>query len=186
MSKPNRLLPVCSDKAIAGSAASPGVQGDELTDRFLRILTELAVTHCLSGESGAVTMRPGLLYFVAIDAYVRLLVLLINGERGALATSFLGLAGAVSRPHSVKVLPTQSSCPHACCFGCGHGCSHVPAMAAHVGWSAALPAPVHCIQSPCSAVYWSQVLRHPTVLTTGKCRSELCMQCLKVSVCLRP
>ena len=61
------------------------MQGDELTDRFLRILTELAVTHCLSGESGAVTMRPGLLYFVAIDAYVRLLVLLINGEHKALA-----------------------------------------------------------------------------------------------------
>ena len=41
-------------------------------------------------------MRPGLLYFVAIDAYVRLLVLLINGERRALAALFDGWAGAVS------------------------------------------------------------------------------------------
>ena len=90
------------DKAITGSefsssAASCGVQGDELTDRFLRILTELAVTHCLSGESGVVTMRPGLLYFVAIDAYVRLLVLLINGEHRALVALFDGFAGADSR-----------------------------------------------------------------------------------------
>ena len=30
-----------------------------------------------------------------------------------------------------------------------------------------------------------QVLWHPTVLTRGKHRSELCMQYLKVSVCLR-
>ena len=93
----NRLLPLCSGTAVARSAAlssapSSGVQGDELTDRFLRILTELAVTHCLSGESGAVTMRPGLLYFVAIDAYVRLLVLLINGERRALAASLPQMA----------------------------------------------------------------------------------------------
>lgn len=55
------------------------MQGEELTDRFLRILTDLAVNHCLTGESTTMTMRPGLLYFVAVDAYVRLLTMLITG-----------------------------------------------------------------------------------------------------------
>ena len=55
------------------------MQGEELTDRFLRILTDLAVNHCLTGESTTMTMRPGLLYFVAVDAYVRLLIMLITG-----------------------------------------------------------------------------------------------------------
>lgn len=55
------------------------MQGEELTDRFLRILTDLAVNHCLTGESSTMTMRPGLLYFVAVDAYVRLLTMLITG-----------------------------------------------------------------------------------------------------------
>jgi len=55
------------------------VQGEELTDRFLRILTDLAVSHCLTGETSSMTMRPGLLYFVAVDAYVRLLTMLITG-----------------------------------------------------------------------------------------------------------
>ena len=152
--KPNRLRPVCYDKAVArsaalSSAASAGVQGDELTDRFLRILTELAVTHCLSGESGAVTMRPGLLYFVAIDAYVRLLVLLINGERRALAALFGALAGAVSRTqcesasHPVKLSPCMLSPVWPWWL----------AIPAHACWSVALAAPDCCIQSPCSAVY---------------------------------
>ena len=55
------------------------MQGEELTDRFLRILTDLAVNHCLTGENTTMTMRPGLLYFVAVDAYVRLLTMLITG-----------------------------------------------------------------------------------------------------------
>ena len=55
------------------------MQGEELTDRFLRILTDLAVSHCLTGETSTMTMRPGLLYFVAVDAYVRLLTMLITG-----------------------------------------------------------------------------------------------------------
>ncbi len=55
------------------------VQGEELTDRFLRILTDLAVSHCLTGETSSMTMRSGLLYFVAVDAYVRLLTMLITG-----------------------------------------------------------------------------------------------------------
>lgn len=55
------------------------LQGEELTDRFLCILTDLAVNHCLTGETSTMTMRPGLLYFVAVDAYVRLLTMLITG-----------------------------------------------------------------------------------------------------------
>lgn len=61
------------------TACDVPLQGEELTDRFLRILTDLAVNHCLTGESSTMTMRPGLLYFVAVDAYVRLLTMLITG-----------------------------------------------------------------------------------------------------------
>ena len=55
------------------------LQGEDMTDHFLRILTDLAVTHCLTGDSSATTSRPGLLYFIAVDAYVRLLIMLITG-----------------------------------------------------------------------------------------------------------
>ena len=55
------------------------LQGEDLTDHFLRILTDLAVTHCLTGETSSMTARPGLLYFIAVDAYVRLLIMLITG-----------------------------------------------------------------------------------------------------------
>ena len=65
------------------------MQGEELTDRFLRILTDLAVTHCLTGESSTMTMRPGLLYFVAVDAYVRLLTMLITGHARPLFLAFI-------------------------------------------------------------------------------------------------
>lgn len=56
------------------------LQGEDLTDHFLRILTDLAVTHCLTGETSSLTARPGLLYFIAVDAYVRLLIMLITGK----------------------------------------------------------------------------------------------------------
>lgn len=55
-------------------------QGEDMTDHFLRILTDLAVTHCLTGDNSATTPRPGLLYFIAVDAYVRLLIMLITGQ----------------------------------------------------------------------------------------------------------
>lgn len=45
-------------------------QGDEATDRFLRVLLELAVAHCLASEAGAAGgpagSRPGALSFLAV------------------------------------------------------------------------------------------------------------------------
>lgn len=48
-----------------------GVQGDEATDRFLRMLLELAVAHCLASEAGvagapAAGGRPCALSFLAV------------------------------------------------------------------------------------------------------------------------
>ena len=80
------------------------LQGEELTDRFLRILTDLAVTHCLTGESSTMTMRPGLLYFVAVDAYVRLLTMLITG------TAMLPPPSALHPPQCLAVLCTVLPC----------------------------------------------------------------------------
>lgn len=58
------------------------LQGDALTDRFLRILTELAMTHCLASEAGPAPGR-GITYsFAAIDAYVRLMCTLIGSHGG--------------------------------------------------------------------------------------------------------
>lgn len=58
------------------------MQGDALTDRFLRILTELAVTHCLMSEVGPASSH-GIIYsFAAIDAYVRLMCTLIGSHGG--------------------------------------------------------------------------------------------------------
>ena len=58
------------------------LQGDQLTDRFLRILTELAITHCLSSETAPAPGRGVMYNFAAIDAYVRLLTTLINAHGG--------------------------------------------------------------------------------------------------------
>jgi CCR4-NOT transcription complex subunit 1 len=55
-------------------------QGDDLTDRFLRLLTELAVTHCSGSEATPGMGRPGSLSFVAIDALVHLLTCLIQAH----------------------------------------------------------------------------------------------------------
>ena len=49
-----------------------------MTDRFLRIMTNLAVTHSLSNE--ATSPRSPQLSYLALDAYVRLICLLISGE----------------------------------------------------------------------------------------------------------
>lgn len=51
-------------------------QGDDMTDRFLRIMTNLAVSHSLANETSA--QRPSQLSYLALDAYVRLIVLLVN------------------------------------------------------------------------------------------------------------
>jgi len=56
------------------------LKGDEHTDRFLRILTELAVSHCVASETPVGMGRPGNLSFVAVDALVRLLTCLSQGH----------------------------------------------------------------------------------------------------------
>jgi CCR4-NOT transcription complex subunit 1 len=59
---------------------------DDTTERFLHILTELVVAHCLSSEAPAPAGGPHtLLNFAAIDAYARLVLLLVKflkQERG--------------------------------------------------------------------------------------------------------
>ena len=47
-----------------------------MTDRFFRIMTNLAVTHSLSNES--VAHRSVQLSYLALDAYVRLIALLVK------------------------------------------------------------------------------------------------------------
>ena len=71
------------------------LKGDELTDRFLRILTELAVAHCITSESpaGLASGRPSTPSFVAVDALVRLLNSLIQAH--GLGASLLAKALAV-------------------------------------------------------------------------------------------
>lgn len=63
--------------------------GDGATERFLRVMTQLAVAHCLRSEiAGTVPTppgappRPAALSFVAIDAYVRLMVCLVTQHGG--------------------------------------------------------------------------------------------------------
>jgi len=52
---------------------------DETTDRVLRILTELSVAHCLSSEAGQISgATQPILNFAAIDAYARLVLLLVK------------------------------------------------------------------------------------------------------------
>ena len=56
------------------------VQGDELTDRFLRLLTQTAVTLSLKEEAAPPAgPRPQTLQYTPLDAYVRLLCILITG-----------------------------------------------------------------------------------------------------------
>jgi len=70
---------------------------EDTQDRFLRILVELAVTHCLGSEVSAGTPPPGAapaLSFVAVDAYVRLVALLCRRSSEPIASrlSLLGRA----------------------------------------------------------------------------------------------
>jgi len=78
------------------------LKGDELTDRFLRILMELAVAHCLRSEGAAPGMnRPGAMSFVAVDALVHLLKCLILAHHlGAtlLAKALVVVTGVLQVP----------------------------------------------------------------------------------------
>ena len=70
---------------------------EDTQERFLRILVELAVTHCLGSEAAAGATPPGAapqLSFVAVDAYVRLVALLCrrSGEAEAARLALLGRA----------------------------------------------------------------------------------------------
>ena len=58
---------------FSGLAASGLLAGEEAQERTFRILTELAVAHCLASESPA---APGALNFAAVDAVARLALLL--------------------------------------------------------------------------------------------------------------
>jgi CCR4-NOT transcription complex subunit 1 len=59
---------------------------DDVTDRMLRILVELAVNHCLQSEAPTSrpdgTQAPGPLSFLAVDPLVRLVVCLVAGHGG--------------------------------------------------------------------------------------------------------
>lgn len=59
---------------------------DDVTDRMLRILVELAVNHCLQSEAPTVrpdgSQAPGPLSFLAIDPLVKLVVCLVAGHGG--------------------------------------------------------------------------------------------------------
>lgn len=70
------------------------MQGDDLTERFFRNLTELAVIHCLNSERPAPAPAVGQpagaqpqpqLNFVATDALVRLAVCLVTGAMQGIA-----------------------------------------------------------------------------------------------------
>lgn len=75
-----------------------------MTERFLRIMIQLAVQHCLRSEAAAVANlppgapRPTALSFIAIDAAVRLFVCLITQHGGGPA--LLTKVGALCRRRS--------------------------------------------------------------------------------------
>ncbi|MED6224686.1 hypothetical protein PIB30_086439, partial [Stylosanthes scabra] len=61
------------------------LKGDDMTDRFFRLLTELVVTHCLNSEvinSGALQSSQQLpsMSFIAIDIYAKLLFAILKGS----------------------------------------------------------------------------------------------------------
>ena len=70
-----------SHSAFIKSLRDSGLLGDDETnDKFFRVMTQLAVTHCLRSEvqaGGSGHTRTGTVNFVAIDAHVRLMVTLI-------------------------------------------------------------------------------------------------------------
>ncbi|KAH8488389.1 hypothetical protein H0E87_024164 [Populus deltoides] len=64
------------------------LKGDEMTDRFFRVLTELSVAHCLSSEvinSSALQSPQQVqsLSFLAIDIYAKLVLSILKVEQGS-------------------------------------------------------------------------------------------------------
>lgn len=72
-----------------------------MTDRFFRVMTNLAVTHSLSNESMAMRSSSQLSY-LALDAYVRLIALLVNGET-AVQSSYRKWSQCVVLCHIIEV-----------------------------------------------------------------------------------
>ncbi len=106
-------------------------QGDDLTERFFRNLTELAVIHCLNSERPpAAGVQPSgtppqpQLNFVATDALVRLVVCLVTGG---------------------SLLPSSASCMAAIfgCFAALAGIAIPPSLQHIHHRSVTLPAPEH-------------------------------------------
>ena len=66
-----------------------------MTERFLRIMVQLAVQHCLRSEAAAAANlppgapRPTALSFIAVDAAVRLFVCLITQHGGTVLAARL-------------------------------------------------------------------------------------------------
>ncbi|KAH8516641.1 hypothetical protein H0E87_004840 [Populus deltoides] len=64
------------------------LKGDEMTDRFFRVLMELSVAHCLSSEviNSSVLQSPHQmqnLSFLAIDIYAKLVIAILKVEQGS-------------------------------------------------------------------------------------------------------
>ena len=89
--------PATSPAAFLEKLVKGRLLQEDTQERFLRILVELAVTHCLGSEAAAGATPPGAapqLSFVAVDAYVRLVALLCrrSGEAEAARLALLGRA----------------------------------------------------------------------------------------------
>uniref|UniRef100_A0A2N9FJB6 CCR4-NOT transcription complex subunit 1-like n=1 Tax=Fagus sylvatica TaxID=28930 RepID=A0A2N9FJB6_FAGSY len=59
------------------------LKGDDMTDRFFRLLTELSVAHCLSSEvinSGTLQSQVQNLSFLAVDIYAKLVFSILKGS----------------------------------------------------------------------------------------------------------
>ncbi|XP_077245049.1 uncharacterized protein LOC143885003 isoform X2 [Tasmannia lanceolata] len=54
------------------------LKGDDITDRFFRILTELSVAHCLASEGINPAQHVKNLSFIVVDMYAKLVVLVIK------------------------------------------------------------------------------------------------------------
>ena len=80
-------------------------QGDDSTNRFLRIMINLAVSHSLKHE--AASQQPTQLSYLALDGFVRLIVLLVNGQH-LLTMSWTVLPSAVC---NVRILSAYKLCP---------------------------------------------------------------------------
>ncbi|XP_024528197.1 CCR4-NOT transcription complex subunit 1 isoform X1 [Selaginella moellendorffii] len=87
--------PGANDKTYANFISqltqSGFLKGDDVTDQFFRILTELAVAHSLSVESSPI----GTLNFAAVDLYAKLVVLLVKFYAAESTANKVGLLNRV-------------------------------------------------------------------------------------------